>query len=144
MPSSQNCSPNSHRKSRWNVLRVFDVWSEIKSDSKSYFGCEVDKLSERVHPKIAKFSIFAWSHCRSRSPVHKMTGNQKARIFHENFSAKNPNIFSNRLVFPNKHQILSILLKVTVQVPCSFHSKNLHNITCTQTQPIFSFYCECF
>ena len=54
------------------------------------------------------------------------------------------NNFSNRCTFLSKHQILSILMKVTGQVPCSFHSKNLNNIICTQTQPLFSFYCKCF
>ena len=57
------------------------------------------------------------------------------------------NNFSNRFAFLKKHQILSILMKVTVQVPCSFHSKNLNNIiwsTCTQTQPPFSFYYKYF
>ena len=38
MPGSQNCFLNYHRKPLRNVLRVFDVWSEIQSDSKSYFG----------------------------------------------------------------------------------------------------------
>ena len=38
MPGSQNCSPNSLRMPRRNVLRVFEVCSEILCDSKSYFG----------------------------------------------------------------------------------------------------------
>ena len=46
MPCSQNCSPNSHRKHPWNVLRVFDVNLEIKSDFQSYFGFVVVIVSE--------------------------------------------------------------------------------------------------
>ena len=47
----------------------------------------------------------------------------------------------------SRQKILSILMKVTVQVPCLFHSKNLNNIiwsTGTQTQPLLSFYYKCF
>ena len=43
-----NCSPNSYRKCRRNVPRIFDVCSELKSDCKSYFGFLVDKFSEAV------------------------------------------------------------------------------------------------
>ena len=53
MPGSPNCSPNSHRKSPRNVLRVFYVYLEIQCDSKSYFGFAVDKLFELAHTEIA-------------------------------------------------------------------------------------------
>ena len=49
-----NCSPNSHRKCRLNVPRIFDVCSELKSDCKSYFGFLVDKFSEAVNTEITR------------------------------------------------------------------------------------------
>ena len=66
-----NCSPNSHRKCRRNVPRIFDVYSELKSDCKSYFDFLVDKFFEAVNTEIITFSIIAWSHCRSWSQVKK-------------------------------------------------------------------------
>ena len=72
MPGGRtNCSPNSHRKCRRNVPRIFDVSWELKSDCKSYFGFLVDKFSEAVNTEINAFSIIAWSDCRSWSQVKK-------------------------------------------------------------------------
>ena len=73
MPGGRtNCSPNSHRKCRRNVPRIFDVCSELKSDCNSYFGFLVDKFSEAVNTEITTSSIIAWSHCRSWSQVKKL------------------------------------------------------------------------
>ena len=73
MPGGRtNCSPNSHRKCRRNVPRIFDVCWELKSDCKSYFGFLVDKFSEAVNTEITTFSIIAWSDCRSWSQVKKI------------------------------------------------------------------------
>ena len=66
-----NCSPNSHRKCRRNVPRIFDVCSELKSDCKSYFGFLVDKFSEAVNTEITTFSIIVWPDCRSWSRKKK-------------------------------------------------------------------------
>ena len=72
MPGGRtNCSPNSHRKCRRNVPRIFDVCWELKSDCKSYFGFLVDKFSEAVNTEINAFSIIAWSDCWSWSQVKK-------------------------------------------------------------------------
>ena len=54
-----NCSPNSHRKCRRKVPRIFDVCSELKIDCESYFGFLVDKFSEAVNTEITTFSIIA-------------------------------------------------------------------------------------
>ena len=53
---------NSHRKPRRNVLRVFDVCSEIQCDSKSYFGFVVDKFSElrQAIGHVRYINIQAW------------------------------------------------------------------------------------
>ena len=59
---SQNCSPNSHRKPRRNVLRVSEVCLEILRDSKNYFGFVLDKLSELVNTEIVTFSKFLCDH----------------------------------------------------------------------------------
>ena len=84
MPGSQNCSPNSQRKSRrLNVFRVFDVYSEIKSDFKSYFGfvalaskgsflSGTKTLIKLFAVKLAKKSLgeemaVTWSSCRDTS-----------------------------------------------------------------------------
>ena len=45
MPGSQNCPPNFHRKSPRNVLRVFDVCSEMQSDCTQYFGFAVEEFA---------------------------------------------------------------------------------------------------
>ena len=66
-----NCSPNSHRKCRRNVPRIFDVCWELKSDYKSCFGFFVDKFSEAVNTEITTFSIIAWSDCWSWFQVKK-------------------------------------------------------------------------
>ena len=59
MPGSQNCSPNSQRKSRrLNVFRVFDVYSEIKSDFKSYFGfvaLALERIVAQRYKNMIKF-----------------------------------------------------------------------------------------
>ena len=68
---SVKVSPNSHRKCRRNVPRIFDVCSELKSDCKSYFGFLVDKFSEAVNTEITTSSIIAWSDCRSWSQAKK-------------------------------------------------------------------------
>ena len=45
MPGSQNCPPNFHRKFPRNVLRVFDVCSEMQSDCEQYFGFAVEEFA---------------------------------------------------------------------------------------------------
>ena len=61
-----NCSPNSYRKCRRNVPRIFDVCSELKSDCKSYFGFLVDKFSEAVL-KYRNYHVL--DYCVTRLPV---------------------------------------------------------------------------
>ena len=67
MPGSQNRSPNSHKKSRRNALRVFDVCSEILCDSTTYFRFVASKFSELVHTEIATFSQFLRYHTAGHS-----------------------------------------------------------------------------
>ena len=107
----------------------------------------VDKFSERVHTKIATFSQFLRDHTAGHGlPQIKCPSVKKLGSFSKIPLLKIKNDFSNRSAFPKKHQILSILMKVTLKVQCSFYSKNLItcNITRTQARPLFSFYCKCF
>ena len=80
----------------------------------------------------------------SGSPVDKMYGNQKVRIIFENSSTKSPkSFFSNRFAFPNKHHVLSSHCSSSMHVPFT-RRLWLTSITCTQTQPLFSFYWKCY
>ena len=96
MPGGRtNCSPNSHRKCRRNVPRIFDVCWELKSDCKSYFGFLVDKFSEAVNTEITTFSIIGWSDCRSWSQVKKMLA-----VFPSPFKKKMPDRRLSKLRIP--------------------------------------------
>ena len=53
MPGSQNCPLNFHRKFPRNILRVFDVCSEMQSDCKQYFGFAVKEFAG-----ITVFKVF--------------------------------------------------------------------------------------
>ena len=48
-PGSSEIFTNSGRKSYSNLLRISDVCLEMPSDSKNYFGFEVNESSELVH-----------------------------------------------------------------------------------------------
>lgn len=38
IPGSQTCSPKSHRKSHADLMRVYNVSSDMKGDTNNYFG----------------------------------------------------------------------------------------------------------
>ena len=99
MPGSQNCSLNSHRKPRRNVLRVFDVCLEIQCDSKSYFGFVVDRFSELRHV----LAILAYSLKQTKCPAVK-----ELEEFQRIILLQIQNNFYNRFALLNKHQIFSI------------------------------------
>ena len=106
MPGSQNCSLNSLRNPSRNVLRVFDVCSEIQYDSKSYFGFVEDNFFEIVHTESATRNscvITLLVAVSSRCPAVKELGEFLRIIL-----LQIRNNFYNRFALLNKHQILSM------------------------------------
>ena len=71
MKSAYACSPNSHRKSHRNVLRVPDVCYELQSDNKNYLGIISGPGSFAV-----QFGdhLRSWDHLRTRTAPFYLLG----------------------------------------------------------------------
>ena len=92
-----NCSPNSYRKCRRNVPRIFDVCSELKSDCKSYFGFLVDKFSEAVL-KYRNYHVL--DYCVTRLPVMVSSKKKMRAVFPSPFKKKMPDRRLSKLRIP--------------------------------------------